>query len=543
LKKKNPLHRYILYILFISFWGIQCAQPAPPQGGPKDEQPPVIDTEKSLENYQTNFTIQDIEIYFNEYIDVRDVFKQVIVSPPLDNLPKVTAKLKRLKFEFPEGQELKENTTYTINFGSSIRDFTEGNTLKDFRFVFSTGDFIDSLEMSGSVVNAFDGNDEEGVVVMLYDNFNDSIVYQEKPYYFATTDKNGKFEFQNLRSDTFKIFALKDGNLNYIYDAETESIGFLDDKIIVNDSSVNQLELELFLPIQKTKILQRNVGNYGIASTLFNKPPKEITYELIGDVDQHYSRIDKDSLILYYQLPGNNSAKMVVKEGSDIIDTLNLNSRGRQKFLDNASLILGGSNLSKAASLPANLELELNLNHPVLDVVDSLFILKDTSGLIQPLKIEIDSVEKRQIRVKADWKKGDEYSLQILPQGIVDYFGLTHDTINTKIRIKDELVYGKIILTVDSLDIRYNYILELKMDKKWVGEEIIVKDSVQILTFDKQEPGSYSVRIIEDRNSNGRWDPGDYLKKEQSEQIFSKNIGDLRENWEMNESIHWNKDQ
>ena len=261
---------------------IQCAQLAPPQGGPKDEKPPTLDVENSTPNFQTNFTTQDIILYFDEYVEVRDAFKQILISPPLDNLPKVTARLKKVTFEFPEGQELKDNATYTINFGNSIRDFTEGNTVKDFRYVFSTGDYIDSLTFAGTLRDAYEGTGVGNAIVMLYDNFADSVVYNEKPFYFATTDDNGNFKFENLRADSFKIFGLEDGNINYIYDLDTERIAFSDQFVSINDSVSETIDLEMFLPIPEAKIIESDSRNYGRLAVLFNKEPIEIDYTFMG---------------------------------------------------------------------------------------------------------------------------------------------------------------------------------------------------------------------------------------------------------------------
>ena len=133
-----------------------------------------------------------------------------------------------------EEEKLRDNTTYTINFGEAIQDLTEGNAPKDFRFIFATGPYIDSLSVQGTVRDAFTNELKEDVFVILYDNLEDSVVNKERPYYFAKTDKTGKFRIPNVKQDTFKIFALIDNNFNYLFDAENEQIGFLNQNIITN---------------------------------------------------------------------------------------------------------------------------------------------------------------------------------------------------------------------------------------------------------------------------------------------------------------------
>ena len=194
-----------------------CANPIAPTGGPRDETPPQLDTSQSTTNYQTNFEKQTIELTFDEWVNLNDVFNQVVVSPPLDNRPEVRIKKKTILFEFAEEEVLRDSATYTINFGEAIKDLTEGNPADNLRFVFSTGDFIDSLSVQGRIVDARTGEPVEGVLFNMYDELQDTVVRTRRPFYFAKTNKEGQFRVENVKSDTFKLFALKDANLNYLF--------------------------------------------------------------------------------------------------------------------------------------------------------------------------------------------------------------------------------------------------------------------------------------------------------------------------------------
>ena len=134
-----------------------CATPTTPTGGPRDENPPQIDTTLSTPNFQTRFLKQDISLTFNEWVMLEDVFNQVIISPPLQFKPEIYIKKKSVIIKWDERETLRENVTYTFNFGESVKDLTEKNPAEKLRFVFSTGDFIDSLTLSGKVVDAVDG--------------------------------------------------------------------------------------------------------------------------------------------------------------------------------------------------------------------------------------------------------------------------------------------------------------------------------------------------------------------------------------------------
>ncbi len=206
------------FLLFMPFLFIQsCANIVAPTGGAKDEVPPKVIEEKSTPNFQTNFKKQRIALTFDEWIKLEDVFSQVVVSPPLEEQPQVTQDGKKVIFEFGKKEILRENATYTINFGAAVKDLSEGNVAKNLRFVFSTGAIIDSLTVRGRVVDAQTGLPTEGVVLMLYDNFADSVVRKIKPFYFGRTDKNGEAIIDNVREGKFKVFALLDKDLNYLY--------------------------------------------------------------------------------------------------------------------------------------------------------------------------------------------------------------------------------------------------------------------------------------------------------------------------------------
>ena len=196
-----------------------CAQISAPTGGEPDTVPPKLDSLGTIPlNYSTNFSGDKIVITFNEYFVLKNPKANVFFSPNIENGPEFIVKGKTLTVLL--NNELKENTTYTINFGDAISDYTVGNKIPDFKYVFSTGDFIDSMSTQGKVIDAFTGKPIEGVVVMLYDDFSDSVVSKSKPIYYATTNKEGDYLMNYLKAGTYKLFALKDENRNYFYDFE-----------------------------------------------------------------------------------------------------------------------------------------------------------------------------------------------------------------------------------------------------------------------------------------------------------------------------------
>ncbi len=223
-----------IYFLAACYLLVSCANPVTPSGGPKDTEPPkFVKSEPPI--FSRNFDAEKIKITFNEFIQLKDINNQVIISPPMTIMPEFKLKGKSLVIDIQD--ELKGNTTYNIFFGSAIVDLTENNPLENFQFIFSTGDVIDSLSIDGQVYNAFDLTPVKNVNIMLYTNNNDTIVFDSlpyfvRPYYMTKTDESGNFSLKNLADQPYKIFALSDMNGNMIYDQPSELIGFINDTIV-----------------------------------------------------------------------------------------------------------------------------------------------------------------------------------------------------------------------------------------------------------------------------------------------------------------------
>jgi hypothetical protein len=221
---------YLQYalLLFLIFWMSSCAKIVAPTGGPKDVEPPKV-LSSNPPNLSTNFEGKKIEITFDEFIQLKELNQKLVVSPPVEEKPEVLVKGKSLVIEFPV--ELKDSTTYNIYFGDAVQDYNEGNPIENFQYVLSTGDYIDSMTVEGKVLSAFNLLPQEDVLVMLYSDFSDSIPIKNIPEYISKTDKEGFFQINNIRNDTFKIFALRDANKNYLYDLPSEEIAFADSAV------------------------------------------------------------------------------------------------------------------------------------------------------------------------------------------------------------------------------------------------------------------------------------------------------------------------
>lgn len=242
----NRIRQIGIYLLLV-IAVLGCAKVGSPYGGPKDDKPPqVVKTKPPINS--TKFVPQKkIVITFDEYIQLKDIFQEMIISPPLEGNVMAQMSGKSLIVEFPK-EAVFDTTTYTLSFGNAILDNNEGNVLENYEYVFSLNDYLDTLNIEGKIVNAFNHKaDEERMFVMLYKNLADSAPLLEKPQYVCKADKEGIFSMHNLEAGIYRIFALKDMNTNLLFDLPNEQIAFSDstieltperfqDDIIIDDS-------------------------------------------------------------------------------------------------------------------------------------------------------------------------------------------------------------------------------------------------------------------------------------------------------------------
>jgi len=219
-----------LFIYVVSVTAIGCAQIGAPTGGPRDSIAPVL-VSAVPKLMATNFTGNKISLIFDEYINVLDVQKNVLVSPFPKKSPIIDYKLRTVNIKLVD--TLLPNTTYAINFGNGIVDNNEGNPFKEFTYVFSTGKTIDSLQLSGTVLLAETGRADSTLLAFLYSNANDSSVEKRKPNYIAKLNGRGHFTFTNLPEGDYRLYALKDGNGSKTYDSKLETFAFLNEDVII----------------------------------------------------------------------------------------------------------------------------------------------------------------------------------------------------------------------------------------------------------------------------------------------------------------------
>jgi len=513
-----------------------CANPIPPQGGERDETPPQLDTTVSTPNYQTNFTKQPIELAFDEWVELDDIFNQMIISPPLTEKPEVKIKKRSVILTFPESVELRSDATYTINFGEGIKDLTEGNPA-EIRFVFATGDELDSLNLSGVVVDALTGEPVEQVRFMLYENLADSVVFTERPFYAGNTDKSGRFEINNIKEGVFKGFALLDGGgKNYLFDSG-EAIGFPDTLLTLSDTVVlPPLRIPLFKEAGDIRLLEEDTEQFGLIKLTYNGNVDELRARPLNGPDLITQR-DGDTLKLWYAQAPADAWNVVIQQDTFPGDTIRVPTREEEAFLRDARLRRTGPEPNKVAP---NKPYALSFNHPLATVDTNLLTLyADTTRTVVRPRIAIDSSTFRTFTVRTNWTAEAPYELVLLPGAVYDIFGLPNqDTIRQSFQAQARKDFGNLILTLNGLDSLEHYVVQLMDNDNVVLERQIAETTEYQESFQLLPPAEYTLRVVTDWNANGQWDTGDYANQRQPEPIYLQKLEQLRANWDVEATVN-----
>lgn len=522
-------------VIMLCLYG--CASTGNPSGGPKDKTPPKILDEKSTDNLQTNFAKQRIELNFDEFINLKNPLQQVVISPPLIYPLQFDHRGKRVRIKFHEEEQLKEDVTYSISFGEAITDFREGNKLENFKFVFSTGDELDSLTFSGSVLDAYTREPAKDILVMLYDTLSrDSIPYQDRPYYFAKTDDEGKFKIENMKSDTFKIFALGDANLNYVYDQDSEIIGFTDSLYIISDSVNSTIQLEVFTGKSTPQLYDINTSENGVVRLEFDQSPEDVNYTVTDSALQVYPQVKKDSLLLWYENPSDTFFTFFVLEDTININTNTLKKSGPLKFVE--------SNASLSSGIMKRDSIKYTYSRPLSYVDTSLIKVYYTKDTLQkPLQgwsADLMDNDPYSIYLSYSWEEKDTLTLSLDSAAVIDIFGNTIDSSGLTFKIEQAEKRGIILFELNEIKDSIDYFVEIRKSDKIIKKLVLTSEN-NTVTMPGLKAGQYKATIIEDLNRNRRWDAGNYLEHRQSEVVRTVDIEELRENWEVEARVDWEK--
>lgn len=549
-----------------------------PSGGPKDTIPPVLLT-MSPEYKATNFNGKNLILSFNEYIQLKDQNKQFTMSPPIEKRPELRVRGRQVIVSFKS--DLQPNTTYYIDFGTSIVDLNESNPTEYMATTFSTGDYIDSMIYAGRLVDAFTLEPVVGSFAYLYEDNIDSLPYLVKPNALALSDKDGVYLTKGLKNIKYKLFALDDKNADYKYDPGNEAIAFADS--LIRPLQISESDSLAFDDLPILRVFTENARKQYLAS--YKQPEKRLLELIFNQVNPEIKSfaIDKltDNDFIVERTRWNDTLKYWIKTQT-IPDTLSgvINymrpDSSNQLVLTEVKLKFELEKQDKKAeaqpakpkkdnktnneqnyltpSIVANptqiieKNVRINFKTPLIKYDTSLVKLyryndaQDKKSTIT-YQIAQDTLHIREYMLKTKWETATKYELQIMPSAFTDIYEHSNDTIIQTIETANPDKFSSI--TVNLTSAKTSYIIQLLKGKEIVAQKLC-STNCQI-RFDYLEPSKYRIRVIEDKNNNGIWDTGNYLQKIQPEWVSfvkfedGKDELELRQNWEIKQTVDVSK--
>ena len=523
---------FLLFAFLILFFS-QCAKKGRPSGGPKDEDAPLFVTADPP--YESiNFDKNEINIYFNEYIKLKDLNKQLIVSPPLNpsNPSLISPQGSPSKFiNIKILDTLKENSTYIFDFGNSVQDNNESNTLERFKYVFSTGTYIDSLTLEGSVKNSFKSEDLKNIKLLLYrldSSYSDSAVYKRKPDYVTSSLDTSNYKFSNLRKGNYLLVALNDERSDYLFNPKADEIGFLKDTISLPRDSILKDIISIFKEELPYKFKRGKEISKGQLILGYEGKATKINIETLSAVPDNFQTLtfpekDKDTINLWHT-PIERDSLIFKVNNNGISDTIVI--KLRKKEIDSLKV-----SRQTIGVLDYKDTLFLSTNNPIIkiDTTKINFIDTDTINILYTPYI---SKKENKIGFIFQKKFKKTYKLNVYPNALTDIFNTSNDTIISQFKTRSLEDYGEITLDVKNTKMTPIIIQLTDLNDKTIAQE--TTSVSKNISFKYLNPNRYKIRIIYDTNNNGKWDTGNYLAKKQPELVeYLPEIQEVRANWQL----------
>jgi hypothetical protein len=522
-----------------------CAQIGTLTGGKRDAIPPkLLLATPALKT--TNFSSDIVELKFDEFVQIKDLGNQLVISPKLQTKPEIVADGKKVLIKLKKS-ELQPNTTYRFYFGKAICDMHESNPLTNFTYLFSTGASIDSLNLKGVVTSALSGQKEKDVVVGLYFNKNltDSFAFKNTPDYVTITDAQGRFGISNLPPAEFRLICFGDKNKDYMYNgADYETIGFLKDPIRLRSDTSFKLELFKEIPA-KTFVKKVFMTENGKGMVIFNKKTlsKFDVYdeERNTDLYQLNNGVESDTAEFFYR-NFKDTLWLKLKYGNKQEDTLRLKVPAI-KPRNKPTIKLSGNIFRNSINYFEKPFVKLNMWIDSTSInIDRLHLMSKTDTVVSKTQLNISWPSPDRFVINNILKPKTNYFLKVDTAAFRSYNGMVNDSAKVPFSIQKKSDLGALTLKI-TFNIKQAYVVQLinsagntvKEDK--VSFSLSASNTASIIFKDIPED-TYRVRIIYDTNEDGVWNTGNYLKNIQPEKtyIFEKAIKILPD-WEVEEEF------
>ncbi len=521
------MRNYLKFSLLFIFLGLgislvflqSCAQMAAPPGGKKDTLAPVVINSIPL-NKSKNFKGKKIELTFNEYVTVKGLNQELLITPSIGNYE---TRIRPTGLTLVLDSALKDNTTYTFNFRNAVEDVAERNKGRNIKLVFSTSNNIDSLKIQGKVKHLLTNKKADNITVGLYP-YNDSLrIDKAKPYYFVRTDTSGTYTLENLAAGKYYMAAFDDANNNLLYNSAKESVDFIP---------------EAFIDLQKNetrdfKIALQNQDPLKLMKT--TTTAKTVLYEFSRGIKSANLRFSSEEKPLY-QIENDRNLRIYVG-GLNKADTLRIeaaleDSVGRSIDFKLKAKFRELAKKEKATNVP--------LGFDIFPKAGSLIVPTDSILIIFPKPVLQWVSKKVHILTENDddltfpdeafsWNKFQNIltiKSAFLPKRVkftlaldkIAFVGPEADSTNEYKQVIKRLDPEETGIIEGGIRKPGHYIYQLLRGEKL--EKAYEQKSTGICSFQNVEPGIYTLRVIVDENENGQWDIGDFKTKKKSEAIY-----------------------
>lgn len=526
-----------IYILLFTIVLTSCAQTGSLSGGKKDVYAPSMDSSKTYPlPGSVNYSGSDIEIRFNEYIKLSNASENIIITPQQKTKADYSAKNKTFKLHFKD--TLQENTTYVVNFNGAIVDITEGND-SIFQFVFSTGNYIDSLKIQGQVKNAYSNQVVDNCLIALYPYQSqlvfDSIPYKLKPTYIGQTNNKGYYVINYLKPGKYHLFALTDLNKNLKLDPDEELIGFSEMPYIELNDSLNDYDLHVFkIKSNNTRLNSSEFTYPGRLELVYNQAPNQIkvwsNHELIQEKTER-----EDSLIFWInEEQSSGSFEFYLSLNQEKPDTIRPFLKNQPEDVTQATYLTAKNNINTGKILP-NQPLIFTFDEPILsvDTTKIHFLDADSNQVNIDYEISVNQLSFNTLNQTANQITLDSAAVTSI------YKHSTKSALNyTFEMLYADSYYGTLIVNIDSIKSPI-YLEVLDEQKNLIQSQWSDgKDSSKIFTFTEMAPGKYQLRLVEDEDQSKDWTPGDLKQIQQPESVhyYTDEIK-VRSKWDL--EIEW----
>jgi uncharacterized protein (DUF2141 family) len=559
---------------------------ASPNGGPYDETPPKFVSSLPAPN-QKNYKGKKVEILFDELVQLDKPSENVIITPPQMQLPVIRAAGKKVVVELKD--TLKENTTYTIDFTNSISDNNEKNVFENFSFAFSTGDVIDTLEVSGILLNAENLEPMPGITIGLHKNLEDSAFVKLPFDRTSRTNDKGEFTIRNISPGSYRIFGLNDVNRDYKFDQPGEEIAFNDSIIIPSleqttrqdtlwkDSLTidtirtvgytryfpDDIQLRLFKEnFVRQYLLKPERQQENLLTIRFNAPldtiplPKPLNFDP-ADSDWFFTQEtdegkgvnfwltdslvwQQDTLQVELSYPKSDSLNILRPQTDTLQFVMRRRPEKKKKKKDDEPepIVFLGMQIDAPSSMDLFDTVSVTFNEPVLDLPKEVFYLDQKVDTVwTPVDFDFfrDSVNTLNYFIRRPWKYGEEYRLSVDSATIFSLYDKWNEPYSGEFKIKKEDEYGHLYLNIEGIDT--TAYVELLNSSDTPVRKVKVKNGGAL--FMDLKPDKYYVRLVVDLNDNGKWDTGNYADKRQPEEVFYSPVKyNVMQNWQVEET--WN---